>query len=302
MEDVNRFLEYLEYQRHYSDCTVDSYRKDLEAYFSYLEQEGLSYLKITYSDVRLYLMYLKDNQQDKASTISRHLSSLRSFYRYLCAEQKVESNVFLLVTSPKQEQRLPRYFEYNELEALLAVPDITTPIGQRDRLILEILYATGIRVGELVKIKREDINQYHQQILIHGKGSKERIVNYGEYAADSLSLYLKDGYQQLNKFNSSYLFLNNQGRVITTRGVAYILDKLIKQTSIHKNISPHMIRHTFATHLLNEGCDILSVKELLGHESLSSTQIYTHVTTEHLKEVYHHNFPRSVLHSKEKNK
>lgn len=300
MEDIDHFLEYLEYQRHYSHYTIDNYRIDLEAYFTYLDQEMLSYLNITYDDVRLYLMYLKDTKLLKPATISRHLSSLRGFYHYLCSNGKISSNVFSLITSPKQEQNLPRFFEYNELEELLAVPDIDTPLGQRDRLILELLYATGIRVGELVNITIHDIYLDKQQILIHGKGNKQRIVNYGEYAADILEIYLKDGYQTLNKWKSPYLFLNHQGRKLTTRGVSYILDKVIQQTSVHKHISPHMIRHTFATHLLNEGCDILSVKELLGHESLSSTQIYTHVTTEHLKDIYHQSFPRASF--KEQNK
>ena len=154
------------------------------------------------------------------------------------------------------------------------------------------MYATGIRVGELIKIRLKDINKSERTILIHGKGSKERIVNYGEYASDILDLYLNNGYKELNKFNSDYLILNNQGRVITERGIRYILTNLIKKTSLHKNISPHMLRHSFATHLLNEGCDILSVKELLGHESISSTQIYTHITNDRLKEVYLHSFPK----------
>jgi len=295
MQDVDFFLEYLEYQRHYSHYTVDSYRKDLDDYFSYLEQENISYLKMEYSDVRLYLMYLKDIRKQKPSTILRHLSSIRGFYRYLCLRKKVSSNVFSLISGPKQEKKLPRYFEYNELEELFNTCDLTMEAGQRDRLILEILYATGIRVGELVQIKLDDIKLEKQQILIHGKGNKERIVNYGEYAKEILEIYLKDGYIKLNKQQSKYLFLNQQGRALTTRGVRYLLEQMMKKTSIQKNISPHMLRHTFATHLLNEGCDILSVKELLGHESLSSTQVYTHVTTDQLKEIYHHKFPRSTL-------
>ncbi len=295
MPDVVSFLEYLAYQRHYSPYTIDSYEKDLKAYFVYLDQEGLDYLTITYSDIRLFLMYLKDTKKEKATTISRHLSALRSFYRFLCAEGKVSSNLFLLVTSPKKDQNLPRYFEYNELELLLAVPDIATPVGQRDRLLLELLYATGIRVGELVAITKEDLRPEKQQILIHGKGSKERIVNYGEYAAEILQLYLKEGYPLLNKYQNQHLFLNQKGHPLTTRGIAYLLNKIIQKTALHKNISPHMLRHSFATHLLNEGCDILSVKELLGHESISSTQIYTHVTMDHLKDVYHKNFPRSQM-------
>ena len=290
---LNEYLEYLEYERHYSSYTTDNYERDIEEFLDYLERESINYLKLEYSDIRLYLAYLKEEKHEKSTSISRKLSALRSYYKYLCSNNKVKTNLFNLISSPKKEQKLPRYFEYNELEELFNVPDLETYLGQRDRLVLELLYATGIRVGELVKIKLKDINKSERTILIHGKGSKERIVNYGEYASDILNIYLNDGYKELNKFNSNYLVLNNQGRVITERGIRYILTNLIKKTSLHKNISPHMLRHSFATHLLNEGCDILSVKELLGHESISSTQIYTHITNDRLKDIYLHSFPRA---------
>ena len=291
-KNLNNYLEYLEYQKHYSFYTIDNYKSDIIEFLEYLNKENINYLQMEYSDIRLYLMYLKDDKKEKATSISRKLSSLRSFFSYLEANKKVKSNLFALVTSPKKEQKLPRYFEYNELEELFKIPDLNTTLGLRDRLILEILYATGIRVGELVNIKLKDLNKSERCILIHGKGNKERIVNYGEYASDVLFLYLKKAYPILNKYASEYLILNNQSRKITERGIRYILSNIIKKTSLHKNISPHMLRHSFATHLLNEGCDILSVKELLGHESLSSTQIYTHITNDKLKEVYLHSFPR----------
>lgn len=294
MDDYDRYLEYLEYQKHYSHYTVDNYKEDLDDYFAYLNREEISYLDIEYSDIRLYLMYLKEEKKEKASTIGRHLSALRSFYRYLASQGKVDSNLFLLISAPKKEKNLPRYFEYNELEELFQVPDLTTALGQRDRLILELLYATGMRVGELVEINVNDLDRSQRQILVRtGKGNKQRMVLYGEYAAEILDLYLKEGYQELRKGEEKALILNNQGRRITTRGIRYLLTNLIKKTSLHKNISPHMIRHSFATHLLNEGCDIMSVQELLGHASISSTQIYTHVTTDHLKEVYRNAFPRA---------
>ena len=290
---LNEYLEYLEYERHYSKYTIDNYEKDIEEFLDYLDKEGLNYLKLQYSDIRLYLMYLKDGKHEKSTSISRKLSALRSYYKYLCNNNKVKTNLFNLISSPKKEQKLPRYFEYNELEELFNVPDLKSPLGQRDRLVLEIMYATGIRVGELVKIRLKDINKSERTILIHGKGSKERIVNYGEYASDILDIYLNNGYKELNKYNTDYLVLNNQGRVITERGIRYILTNLIKKTSLHKNISPHMLRHSFATHLLNEGCDILSVKELLGHESLAATEVYTHTTFEELKQVYKQAHPRA---------
>lgn len=295
MDQLENFLDYLTYQKNYSDYTRVNYQNDLDEYFTYLKRENLSYKKIEYSDIRFYLMYLKDEKKEKNSSINRKLSTLRSFYKYLVHQGILKNNVFSYIHGPKQEKKLPRYFEYNELEELFTIPDKTTPLGQRDLLILELLYATGLRVGELVSIKLEDINKKERTILILGKGNKERIVEFGEYAEESLMLYLKEGREQLNINHSSYLFLNHQGGTLTERGVRYALNKLIKKTTLAKNISPHMLRHTFATHLLNEGCDLLSVQKLLGHESISSTQIYTHVTTDHLKEVYYQSFPRAKM-------
>lgn len=242
-------------------------------------------------------MRLKE-KNDKNVSIDRKLSSLRGFYKYLAGEGYIKNNVFSLVSGPKKEKKLPRYFEYNELEELFNVPDLSTPTGLRDRLLLEMLYATGVRVGELVNIKVKDIDFSSRSIIILGKGNKERIVTYGDYCSEALEDYLKNGYSNLNIKHIDNLFLNNNGGALTERGVRYILDKIIKQTEIHKNISPHMIRHSFATHLLNEGCDLLSVQKLLGHESIKATQIYTHVTTDRLKEVYYHSFPRAKIDEK----
>lgn len=293
MLDVSKFIDYLKYQRAYSNYTIDSYEKDILEYLDYLKGESLDYKNIEYSDIRFYLMFLKDKKKEKNSSISRKLSSIRSFYKYLVKEEITDSNPFLYLKSLKKDKRLPRYFEYNELEELFNSIDTTTALGQRNLLILEMLYATGCRVGELVNIKVEDINKFDQSIRIIGKGNKERIVLYGEYAKDILDKYLSDGYLSLNIKKSSYLFLNHLGATLTERGVRYILNDIIKNTSLTKNISPHMIRHSFATHLLNEGCDLLTVQKLLGHESIKATQIYTHVSTNHLKEVYYKAFPKT---------
>lgn len=161
-----------------------------------------------------------------------------------------------------------------------------------------MLYATGLRVGELVNIKIKDIKKDERTILVLGKGGKERFCHYGEYAEDILEIYLKDGYKKLNTNNIEYLLINNKKTKLTERGVRDILTRIIKKTNLTKNISPHMLRHSFATHLLNEGCDIVSVQELLGHESISATQIYTHVTTDRLKEVYYNSFPRAKIEKK----
>ena len=268
-----------------------SYKNDIEEFFSYLERESLSFLDINYDDLRFYLMYLKEEKNDSNSSIDRKLSGLRGFYKFLANEGIVSKNVFSLVNGPKKEKKLPRYFEYNELEELFNVCD-DTPMGQRDLLILEMLYGTGVRVGELVNIKVKDIDLSTKSILILGKGNKERIVTYGEYCEEALVNYLNDGYHRLNVLNEDYLFLNKNGGVITERGVRYVLDQIIKKTSLNKSISPHMLRHSFATHLLNEGCDLITVQKLLGHESIKATQIYTHVTTEKIKKTYEEAFPR----------
>ena len=291
--NLNKYLEYLEYQKGYSDYTVDSYREDIEEFLKYLEKEHINYLKIKYPDTRYYLMYLKEECKNNNSTIDRKLSSLRGFYKYLSKNNYIENNVFNLISGPKKAKKLPRYFEYNELEELFNSIDITNSVGQRDLLILEMLYATGVRVGELVNIKVKDINTKNRTVLILGKGNKERIVSFGDYCEDILNKYLSDGRVDLDKKNSDYLLLNHLGNKLTERGIRFILNKVIDNTSLTKSISPHMIRHSFATHLLNEGCDLITVQKLLGHESISATQVYTHVTTDRLKEVYYNSFPRA---------
>jgi len=293
MEQLENFLDYLTYQKNYSEYTKVNYQNDLSEYFTYLKRENLSYKKIEYSDIRFYLMYLKDEKKEKNSSINRKLSTLRSFYKYLVNQGILKNNVFTYIHGPKKEKKLPRYFEYNELEELFAIPNKTTPLGQRDLLILELLYATGLRVGELVSIKLKDINKKERTILILGKGNKERIVEFGEYAEESLTLYLKEGREKLNINHSAYLFLNHQGGILTERGVRYVLDKIIKKTTLAKNISPHMLRHTFATHLLNEGAELRMVQELLGHSNIATTGIYTHVSNEHLRKVYLDAHPRA---------
>ena len=289
---LEEYLHYLKYERNYSDDTLSSYEKDILEYLEFIDDNDYHILKVRYNDIKKFLKILND-KKNKATTLARKLSSLRGFYKFLMRNNYTSTNPFTLIKTPKKEKKLPRFFYYNELEELLSIPDITTPLGQRDKAILEVLYASGMRVSELVNVKISDIND--EEIKVLGKGAKERITRIGEYAKQALDLYLKDGYQSLNSQNSNYLFLNKNGGKLTTRGIRYILDRIINKTSISKKISPHMLRHSFATHLLNEGCDILSVQELLGHESLSTTAIYTHVTTDRLKEVYYKTHPRAKI-------
>lgn len=290
MKYLSEYLEYLKYQKNYSDETIHSYSIDIEEFLDYINSECINICEVGYDVVKAWLIHL-DEKKNKSTTVSRKISSLRGFYKYLINNKVIDSNPFSLVSLPKKERHLPRFFYYNELEEMFQVPKLNTALGQRDRLLLEMLYATGVRVSELVNIKVSDING--EEIRVLGKGNKERIVEFGDYAESILELYLNEGYKSLNIKKSEYLFLNNRGGKLTTRGVRYILDNIINKTTIDKKISPHMLRHTFATHLLNEGCDLLTVQELLGHESLTATSIYTHITNDRLKEVYFKCHPRA---------
>ncbi len=292
-KEINKFIEYLKYQRNYSDFTCNNYKKDLNEYNSFILSNKINYKNMDYNESKEYVIYL-NKKNDAKSTISRKLSSLRTFYKYLVLNNKVESNPFLLVSSPKKEKRIPKFINYNNMEEILNVPNIKTKEGQRERVILEVLYASGVRVSELVNIKLKDIDFSNKNILIFGKGSKERLVSFGDYALEYINLYLKEGRNLLlDGVKSDYLIVGKKSEKLTTRRVEQIIDDIIKRTSIKLNITPHMFRHTFATHLLDNGCDLLVVQELLGHASLSSTEIYTHVSNEHLREVYLKCHPRN---------
>jgi integrase/recombinase XerC len=292
-KEINNFIEYLKYQRNYSDFTCNNYKKDLNEYNSFILNNKINYKSMGYNEAKEYVIYL-NKKNDAKSTISRKLSSLRTFYKYLVLNNKVESNPFLLVSSPKKEKRIPKFINYNNMEEILNVPNIKTKEGQRERVILEVLYASGVRVSELVNIKLKDIDFSNKNILIFGKGSKERLVSFGDYALEYINLYLKEGRNLLlDGVKSDYLIVGKKSEKLTTRRVEQIIDDIIKRTSIKLNITPHMFRHTFATHLLDNGCDLLVVQELLGHASLSSTEIYTHVSNEHLREVYLKCHPRN---------
>jgi len=286
------FIKYLEFEKNDSKYTIKNYELDIKSFMEYCFEKEISIFDISYKQARSYISYLYEEKHEKPATVSRKISAIRSFYRYL-ANNDHENYSFDLLKLPKKGKRLPKYFEYNELEELFDIPDLNTPLGMRNALILELLYASGMRVGELVSIKLSDINHSTKTIKILGKGNKERIVYYNKITEKRLNLYLEDGRKVLNKKNSEYLFLNQNGGVLTTRGVEFILNKIIEKTSLTKHITPHMLRHSFATHLLNEGCDLLSVQELLGHESLSATNVYTHITNDRIKDIYLRSHPRA---------
>ena len=293
-ELLSKFLENMEYQRGYSEHTILNYENDIEEFLSFLEKENVEKIKeVDYSIVRFYLMNLY-NKKYSRNTVSRKLSSLRSFFKYLHKEQIVEINPFTLISSPKKEKRLPKFLYNEELEKIFDVTNNNLSLEQRNKVILELLYDTGIRIGELVNIKVNDIDFSNKSIRILGKGNKDRIVLFGAYLEDYINTYLNDGrVQLLNNKDSEFLILNAQGKKITTRGVRLIIENIIKKACINTHVTPHTLRHTFATHLLENGADLLTVKELLGHSSLSSTQVYTHITNERLRNVYLHTHPRA---------
>lgn len=293
-KEVNKFIDYLKYQKNYSIYTCNNYKKDLKEYNNFIVSNKLDYKNLSYEDATKYLKFLNEEKNAKSS-ISRKLSSIRSFYKFLVLNNITDKNIFLIVSSPKKDKKIPKFINYSDINEIFNVPNINTPSGQRERLILEILYGSGVRVSELVNIKLKDINLNNKSILIYGKGSKERIVSFGDYAYEMILKYINEGRViLLGNIKSDYLIVGKNKENLTTRRIEQIIDKIIEKTSIKLNITPHVFRHTFATHLLDNGCDLLAVQELLGHVSLSSTEIYTHVSNEHLREVYRKCHPRNL--------
>ena len=287
-DEIKEFLDYLEFEKKFSLYTVDNYDKDITEFKEYLVMNNInSFKKVDYSLVRKYLVFLYEKKY-KNTTICRHISSLRSFYKYLLGNKLINENPMELISLPKKEQRLPNFLYYNDLEKLLETPDQSTSIGLRDKLIFEILYSTGVRVSELVNIKVKDIDFENKSIRIFGKGKKEIIVLFGDQALKLINVYLDQ-----RGFTNEYLILNNRGNKITTRGVDLIIHKNSLKSGLKNKITPHTMRHTFATHMLNDGANLLTVQELLGHENLKTTQVYTHVSNERLRNVYLNAHPRA---------
>lgn len=289
---MREFIEYLKVIKNYSNNTIRNYEIDLDEYKVYLDHEGIKGYDVDYKIIRGYLEYL-NKLNYKSATISRRISALRSFYKYMYKKKLVNSNPMPLINNPKKEKNLPKFLYINEVEELLSEPDNSIQ-GIRDHFILELLYSTGIRVSELINIKIKDINFSEKTIRIFGKGSKERIVVYGSVCAEKLNDYLNKSRNLIKDSNNTdYLILNLRGKKLTDRSIRNIINKYMKMTSIQKHISPHTLRHTFATHLLDNGADLKAVQELLGHADLGSTQVYTHISNERLRNVYLKNHPRS---------
>ena len=289
MTYIDDFIKYIR-NKNYSNYTISCYEKDLNQYLEFLKENKKNILDVDYKFLRTYLSMLYDKKYAK-KTIARHISSLKSFYKFLFKNNIIDKNPMVLIKTPKLDKKLPKFLYYDDIDALLNVPDTSTFLGLRDSLILEALYSTGIRVSELVNIEIKDINFSENTILILGKGNKERYVIYGSKMENLLEKYIKE--RATFHPNHDYLFVNRYYGKISDRSIRKIIDTNIKKGALNLKISPHTLRHTFATHMLDSGADIEIVKELLGHESLSTTQIYTHVTNESLKRVYDKSHPRA---------
>ena len=288
MKYIDKYLEYLKVVKKDSNYTISNYRIDLEELYDF----NIDILGLKSKDVSDYLEFLYARKLSR-STIARKISSIRGFYQYLQGEGIIIENPFKEVTSPKRNMSLPKYVKGSDIEKMFLCFDKSDIFGQRNSLLLEMLYATGVRIGELVNIKLNNINRYDRTIKILGKGSKERVVVYGSYCEDALDLYLKDGRKELDKKKSEFLFLNKAGNRLSDRYVRKVIDEVVRKCQVEYKVSPHTLRHTFATDMLNNGADLMTVKELLGHSSINTTGIYTHVSNEQLKKVYSFAHPRS---------
>jgi tyrosine recombinase XerC len=291
------FITKLEHEKGFSEHTLRAYHKDLLQFDIFLKSEKRSSLEnINHLLLRKFLAVLRSKNYSK-TTIARKLASIRSFFKFLIREGVLVSNPFEMLRTPKQEEKLPHFLSISDVDVLLKTPDRSNVMGLRDMAILETLYSTGIRVSELVGLDENNIDFFGGMIKVQGKGRKERLVPIGSHAIKAINKYVdsksKSKKNEKKKVSrSGPLFLNKFGGRLTARSVARSLDKYLKMSGVNLLTSPHTFRHSFATHLLDKGADLRAVQELLGHSNLSTTQIYTHVTTERLKSVYDKAHPR----------
>ncbi len=297
MEELRKYIlqfeDYLKIERNASPHTLRNYTADLKEFVEFLEKVKVK--KWEDVDFRLISFFIRElYRKNSKRTIARKLSTLRTFFDYLIREEIVKNNPARLLSNPKLEKKIPSFLNIEEVFALVESPD-DSPLGKRDRAIIEMLYATGMRVSELVGLNIEDVDFKSELVLVRGKRRKERIVPLGKPALEALRKYLpvRREIMESNGETHTALFVNNRGRRLTARSVERIVDKYIVKTSIMRKISPHALRHTFATHLLNAGADLRTIQELLGHSSLSTTQVYTHVEVEKLMQVYMKSHPRA---------
>jgi tyrosine recombinase XerC len=288
-ELIENFLHRLEHGSNYSAHTLRAYREDLRLHLEFLEERGCTNpLDVTPLILRRFVVGLRSRNYKNVS-LARKVATLRSFYKFLRKEQVIENNPAHILRSPKKEGKLPRFLTVREMETLLSAVKANDLQGRRDKAILETLYSTGIRVSELVGLNVEDVDTLSELLKVRGKGKKERIVPIGSLALEAVKVYV--AFRGSN--GDTALFLNKNKKRLSVRSISRIMDKYMKLADIRHNPSPHIIRHSFATHLLDRGADLRAVQELLGHANLSTTQVYTHVTTERLRKVYNRSHPRA---------
>lgn len=294
---LQEFLNVLKFQKLYSDKTVLSYENDIKQFFLFLQTTGedseQEFLTVSIRDAKLYLSYLIEKDYKKNSIV-RKLSTLRVFYQYLITKQVKDENPFSYVTYKKKEKRLPKFYYEAEISKIIEAMQGNTPIDYRNRALVEVLYSCGLRVSECIDLKIKDVDFSLKQLKVLGKGQKIRYIPFGEWAEDSLRQYLDYGRNELvKKQEHQFVFVNNLGERLTTQGVSYILNQIIKKSALSYDIHPHKLRHTFATHLLNNGADIRTIQDMLGHDSLQATQVYTHVSKDELYRNYRQYHPRA---------
>jgi tyrosine recombinase XerC len=291
--ELSAFLDYLRYERNASVHTISGYRRDLTQFGDFLRERGVSFRKVDNIQIRGFMAQLHERRLKKSST-ARKLAAIRSFFQFGVKKKWIAENPAKVVATPRQEKRVPSFLSEEEAAHLLDIPPSTKPIVLRDRAILELLYASGIRVSELVGINLEDANLGERLVRVRGKGKKERLIPFGRMAAGRLAEYMRvrQGLVK-DRIGEKALFLNYRGRRITPRSVERMVDKYIHLTAVKRKISPHSLRHSFASHLLSRGADLRVIQELLGHESLATTQKYTHLDLGRLIDVYRKSHPRS---------
>jgi integrase/recombinase XerD len=289
-EFISTYTDFLKIEKRQSPNTITSYRHDINYFASYLLSKKLNDVKT--DDVRSFLIFLREKGLAR-STVARYLSSIKSFYRYLYTEKLILNNPIEIIDSPCPWRKLPNVLSAEEVDALIAAPDIKTSAGLRDHAMLELLYATGLRVTELISLKLSDVDLSVGYLRTLGKGSKERVVPFGDAARIAIENYILRVRPSVSqKTESTDLFLTRRGTTMTRQGFWKILKKYITKAKISGNVSPHTLRHAFATHLLERGADLRSVQQMLGHSDISSTQIYTHILKERMREVHDRFHPR----------
>ncbi len=282
MIEINEFCDYLLIDKHYSNNTIESYKRDLIKFYDYNKKDIKN---IDKDDIKSYLKYLNDNKMDERS-IARNISSLKSFYKFLIINKIIKNNPVESISLPKLGKKLPNTLSEEDINKLLDIK-LNDNFSYRNKAMLELMYATGLRVSELVNLKVYDVNLDEAIVKTMGKGSKERIIPIGDYALNSLKVYIDEYRSSLFKREvNDYLFLNNHGKKMTRQGFFKIIKKLASEQGIKKDFSPHTLRHSFATHLLSHGADLRIIQELLGHSDVSTTQIYTHVSNEELEDTF----------------